>query len=368
MAAQNTRDTPLIRSMSPPPPHGWNVGIFDSFKRAKAATSYAAPAAVGLVSPHESAKLARIAWAEHFGGTEGVVNRNGAMRIPAIAKARNVLAGMIASLPLVELEGDARIDRPWLYTTTGDVSPWHRIAYTIDDLLFHGWSLWTVARDSDGAIEDAARVPFELWSVDSTTGGIIVDGKPANAREVILIPGSFEGILETGADTIKGAHALQAAWIGRAQNPIPLVEIHQLTDDELEDEEIDAIVTDWAAARTSPNGAVGFTDHRVEVRVHGAVSTDLFEEGRNAIVLDVARLTTLPAALLDGSMSTATLTYSTQEGKRNEFVDYTLPTWLRPIEARLSMDDVCAPGRRIRFDLSSLTETETQDISDPVED
>lgn len=344
------------------------MGMFDIFRRSHKLATYAAPASVGLVTPYESAALSRIAWAEHFNGANGVVNRNGAMRIPAIAKARNVLTGVVASLPLLELEGETHHDMPWLYRTSGDVSPWHRMAYTIDDLMFHGWSLWAVTRDEAWQITDAARVPFERWVADSKTGQITVDGKPANAGEVILIPGSFEGILEAGGDTIRGAHALQQAWIGRAQNPIPLIELHQVTDDELDQDEIDMMLEDWANARTSPTGAAGFTDYRVELRVHGTVATDLFEEGRNAIVLDVARLTGIPAALLDGSLSTSTLTYSTQEGQRNEFLDYTLPTWIAPIEARLSMDDVCAPGRRIRFDRSSLITTEQPAISTPVED
>lgn len=344
------------------------MGLFDYFRRSTKLATYTAPATTGLVTPYESAQLSRIAWSEHFGGDTGVVNRNGAMAIPAIAKGRNILVGVGASLPLIELEGTEQIDQPWLYRTSGDVSPWHRMAYTIDDLIFHGWSLWAVERDSAGQITDAARVPFELWEVDSHTGQITVNGTQAETADVILIPGSFEGVLAAGAETIRGAHALQAAWIGRAQNPIPLIELHQTTDDELDPEEIDQVVADWSAARTSPTGAVGWTDSRVEVRVHGAVSTDLFEEGRNAIVLDVARLISVPAALLDGSMSSATLTYSTQEGQRNEFMDYSLPTWLSPIEARLSMDDVCTPGRRIRFDRSSITTTEQHPISAPVED
>lgn len=346
-----------------------NVGVFDKIKTAARLGATGARSATGLVSPHESGKLQRIAWAEHFKGELDPVTRNGAMRIPAHAKARNVLAGIIASLPLVEFEHDTRVDQPWLYRTSGDVSPWHRMVWTVDDLIHHGWSLWAVARNPwTGQIVDAARVPYELWELDQWTGEVTVAGEPAKASEVILIPGSFEGIIEAGADTIRGAHALQRAWIGRAQNPIPLVELHQVTDDELDNDEIDEMVDDWAQARMSPTGAVGFTDNRVEVRVHGEVRTDLFEEGRNAIVLDIARLTGLPAALLDGSMSTSTLTYSTQEGKRNEFIDYTLPTYLRPIEARLSMDDVCKPGRRIRFDLASLTDTSQHEISDPVED
>ena len=345
------------------------MALFDRFKRSTKRDTSTGPAAVALVSPHESGKLARIIWAEHFAGATGEVNRNGAMQIPAIAKGRNVLVGVGGGLPLVELEGETEVDQPWLYRTSGDVSPWHRMAWTIDDLIFHGYSLWAVKRNPwTGTILDGARIPRELWELDQWTGEIRVGGQPVNQSEVILIPGGFEGVIEAGAETIRGAHALQRAWIGRAQNPIPLIELHQETDDELDDEEIDQIVADWAAARTSPNGAVGFTDNRVRVYVHGTVSTDLFEEGRNAIVLDVARLMSLPAALLDGSMSTASLTYSTQEGRRNEFIDYSLPIWLKPIEARLSMDDVCKPGRRIRFDMSSLTTTETPAISDPVED
>lgn len=345
------------------------MGLFDRFKRTAEATVHASPAAVGLVTPFESSQLARIAWAEHFDGAAGEVTRNGAMQIPAHAKSRNLLVGIVSGLRLVELEGEDEIVQPWLYRTDGEVSPWHRMAWTVDDLIHHGWSLWAVKRNPyTQQIIDGVRIPFEMWVADQTTGQILVNGQAVPRHEVILIPGSFEGILAAGADTIRGAHALQRAWIGRAQNPIPLIELHQITDDELDDDEVDTIIEDWAAARTSPTGAVGFTDQRIEVRVHGAVSTDLFEEGRNAIVLDIARLTAMPAALLDGSMSTASLTYSTSEGKRNEFLDYTLPTWLAPIEARLSMDDVCQPGRRIRFDRSSLTTLDTPAISDPVED
>lgn len=346
-----------------------SVGLFERIKAASRALVATGPAAVGLVTPYESSQLARIAWAEHFQGATDAVNRNSAMQIPAMTKGRNVLAAMIASLPLVELNGETTVDQPWLYRTSGDASPWHRMAWTIDDLMFNGWSLWAVQRNPwTKQIIDAARVPFELWEADHWTGEIRVNGELVNPAEVILIPGTFEGIIEAGADTIRGARAVQRAWVGRAQNPIPLIELHQVTDDELEDDEIDELVETWAAARTSPTGAVGFTDNRVEVKTHGEISTSLFEEGRNAVVLDIARLTGLPAALLDGSMSTASLTYSTQEGHRNEFIDYALPIWIRPIEARLSMDDVCQPGRRIRFDLTDLTTTTTPAYAKPVED
>jgi phage portal protein BeeE len=83
----------------------------------------------------------------------------------------------------------------------------------------------------------------------------------------------------------------------------------------------------------------------------------MFIEGRNASRIDIANFFALPASLIDGSLSTASLTYSTQEGRRNEVYDYSIPYWCRPIEDRLSQDDVTPSGTSIKFDFSSLLTT-----------
>ncbi len=71
---------------------------------------------------------------------------------------------------------------------------------------------------------------------------------------------------------------------------------------------------------------------------------------------------------MDASLSTASLTYSTQEGQRNEFADFTLPYWMEPIQQRLSLDDVVPSGIRIRFDMSDLFTTTPSPTSPPAED
>jgi len=355
------------------------MGLFDIFTRPSLLTKVA-PAGVpgggiGLESPNQSSSLAKVVYAEYFTGALGEVSRDSALQIPAIKKARDIIVGIGASLPLREFEGESEIAQPWLRSTATQISPWHRLAYVLDDLFFYDWSALAVERDGSGQITDAVRIPFEQWQVDER-GRVLVNQKPASRDEVVLIPGSGSGgLLCAGASTIKGARALEQAWIGRAQNPIPLVELHQITDDELtdgsedpDDDEVGDMLAAWSAARVSPTGAVGFTDNRVEVRVHGQVATNLFEEGRNALVLDEARLTGVPASILDGSQSTASLTYSTSEGKRNEFDDYTLPAYLAPIEARFSLDDVSGPGRVIRFDKSSRVEPVAPAVSEPKED
>lgn len=336
-------------------------------------------AGLPLVSPlaGSTAAISQVVFSEFFAGEVSEVTREGALQIPPMKRGRDILVGVVSGMQLQEWQDTTETTPAWLRGSASGISPWHRMAMTIDDLIWYDWSAWTVSRDSSGAILDAIRIPYERWSVDDYTGAVYVDGSQVSAEEIIVFPGNGSGgILATGATTIKGYRALERSWIGRAQNPIPLVELHQTSDDPLtpdgdndaESDEIGRLIDEWSLARTSPTGAVGYTPHNIEVRVHGTVQTDLYVEGRNAAVLDVARLLNIPAALLDGSMSTATLTYSTTEGKANEFASYSIPTWTNPIEARLSLDDVSPAGRVIRFDRTALVQTEQPAVTNPRSD
>ncbi|MBH0054479.1 phage portal protein [Salinibacterium sp. SWN139] len=329
----------------------------------------ATPVALSLESPNQTSSLAKVVFAEYFTGELGEVSRLSALQIPALKKARTLLISTIASLPLREYKDGVEVERPWLRNSSSGISPWHRAAGIVDDLLFYDWSLLAVERDKAGQIIDSVRVPFERWSTNSK-GQISVDGRFVPANSVVLIPGSGDGgILAAGAATIKGARAVERAWVSRAQAPIPMVELHQLTDDEMEDEEIDELVESWNIARSSATGATGFTDKRIEVRTHGDKSGEShLEESRNAVVLDIARLTGVPASVLDGSQSEASLTYSTSEGNRNDFIDYSLQYLLAPIEARFSLDDVSGAGSVIRFDKTALVTREQAAVTSPLKD
>lgn len=335
------------------------VGIFD---RLRVATELAGTTERGILSPWAEGSLARVITNDVFGSVELPVTRAEAMTVPSVVKARNLIVGALAELPLVDLAGATRTEpQPaWLYRTNGNVPPWHRMAWTLDDLLFYGWSLWWVDRGTPtggatrGPILDATRVAPSRWDIDADTGVVTVDQAPVNADDIILIPGPMEGLLHVAQRTIRGAVDVDRAWTTRARNPIPVAELHHVTDDQLTDDEIDALIKGYVKARRDPDGAVVYTPNAIELKVHGerADSTALVE-ARNAVRLDVANFTGLPAEALDGSLATASLTYTTQEGTRTELGD-ALRLWRGPIEARLSQDDVVPRGHRVRFDTASL--------------
>lgn len=293
---------------------------------------------------------------------EAIVTRSDAMRVPAIAKARGLIVGHLARLPLTAWtlgQGEPPVDvqllptPTWLISTFSRQSPRTRMAWTVDDLIFGGLALWAVERDSDGRITDAVRVDPAYWSIDPDSLGVLVNGEAVSDEQVILFEGYQEGLLTIGAAEIRGALDMSMAWRQRVASPIPLVELHETDPNiELEPDEIDELLTDWEAARRA--GGTAFTPSHIQAITHGDVIADLMVEGRNASRLDFANILQVPANLLEGSLSTASLTYSTQEGRQSDFVTMCLAYWASPIEARLSADDVTPDSTVTRFDLTGL--------------
>jgi hypothetical protein len=347
----------------------WISRLF--FGPAGGASVYAAATGTSgaqLESVWATSAAAQIVYSELYAGATGLVDRNVAMTVAPIKRGRAIIVGSVADLPIESGTWDKGVWVPtkrqpaWLSHTNTVFTCWHRIALTLDDLIFHGWSLWALERSEGGAITDAVRVAPNRWEFDQNTPlGIRVDSAPVtDPLSVILFAGPDEGLLKTAPDVIRGARAMEAAWVGRVQNPIPMTVLHEVERNGVTQAEAQSYVDQWSAARTSPTGAVGFLPSQLTMEVYGETVADLFTEGRNNVRLDVANHLNLPASLLDGSTATASLTYVTQEGERSSLIDW-LEYWIAPIEARLSMDDVTPRGQVIRFNRSNWTSVPNDD-------
>lgn len=293
------------------------------------------------------------------------LDRAQAISIPAVSKARNLLVSAIAKYPLKAIranadgtDSDVTTEHPWLYRTNSSVSPYERMAWTVDDLIFYGVSLWLLERgapageDKRRPILNAEWCPPSNWTIEPKDDGVLaihVDGVPIAEDRYMLINSPFEGLLTIGRRTLRGARDVEDSWVGRAKNPIPMIDLHR-TADEMTDDEVDDMVAKWATARTSPNGAIGSTPPSVEPQVYGELKPELFVEGRNAIRTDVGSFLNVRAAMLDGTIGIDSLTYTTKEGEANAFYEFDLPFWTDPIVHRLSLDDIVPRGTRVRFE------------------
>lgn len=350
----------------------WNPfsRVLELVDRASTANTRPVSAFGAISSPWSTGDLTKVVWSDIFDNEWMPITRAEAMRVPAIVKGRGLIAGTLARQPLAAYRGAAKLEGTaaptWLYRTNSGQSPYQRMLWTLDDLIFGGTSLWTVERDGEGKVTNALRVPPEWWEVTPDLV-ILVNGVKATSDSVILFEGPQDGLLELAEVDIRAAAAMTKAWASRVKSPVPLVELHQTDEVQLTKDEITKTVNEWEAARGA-GGATGYTPSNIEVRVHGDAKTELYVEGRNAGRLDFANYLQVPASLLEGSTSTASLTYSTQEGQRNELVDYSLSYWAAPIEARLSLDDVVPRGQRVAFDLEWFTTPETPPTAPVTED
>lgn len=286
------------------------------------------------------------------------LGRTEALSIPAVAKARNLLVSTISKFPLKALNKDGVLaDQPaWLYRTNAEVSPYHRMSATVDDLIFSGKSLWLARRGTkqSGAkfapILEASWVPLNDWAFRD--GQYFVHEIPVNEDDVILfhLP-LFPGLLAAGSRTLRGARDTELAWTARIKNPIPLTELNVTDDTNLTQVEVDTWEAAWLAKHAAGEPALGVTPAGMELKTHGEGSdAELYIENRNAIRTDVGSFLNVRASMLDGTAGIDSLTYSTTEGERNAFYEFDLPFWTDPIEAALSQDKCVPAGQRVRFD------------------
>lgn len=290
------------------------------------------------------------------------IDRPAAMTVPSITKARALIVEQLAHRPL-RLIDDAHVEQPapsWFHETgVLGASVWHRMADTIDDLIFYGASVWMTARSSSSTsapIHYAHRCPREQWRItDAGVLEVTADGKTwtaPSADQAIYIRGPQDGLLTLAEGTIRGALDIERTWRGRARTPAPLMIVEEADPlQPLSEAEIKEYLTEFRAARADPDGAVMFLPSSLKLRLEGKTETDLLTNGRNAVKLDAAAFLNLPSAALDATLEKSSLTYETADGKRGELGDR-LAYWTGAIESRLSMDDVCAPGHRIRFDMT----------------
>jgi hypothetical protein len=303
------------------------------------------------------------------------VTRDMAMRQPAVVRARGVLL-TLARYPMVAKRGPEvlKAQPKWLSRTDTDTSPQERMAWLMDDAVFQGRALCLVERDSTGQITDAVRMPSTLWRDKTDGDGIEIstgEGKwieLTDRKTYIRFQGFQDAFLKIGATVVRTGEGIQRGIAGRAKSPIPMIDLHITEPSGMTQPEKDLLRADWVRARNTPEGAVAITPHNLEANVMGSGDEEFLNTARNSQRIDVANMLHVPVGLIDGTTSMASLTYSTQEGRRVEFHDYGLNLWRTVFEARLSQDDVTPKGTRIEIDLSELMEVPDEGSGPELED
>lgn len=285
------------------------------------------------------------------------VTRAQAMTIPAVRQGRNVIAGKIGTAPLVCTRVRAgrapeRVDRPYLSQPDPNCTRAALLTWTVDDLIFHGVAYWVVtARDAQGFPSASVRVEPSRISLNYADSTLRLDGKPIAPRDVIAFQGPDEGLLRHGATTLKTCLLLEAAVRRTASADVP-VGIFEDSLGQLLDDEVDAFLSSWEAARQKRS--TGYVPNGLKYVNPMADPEKLqLKDARAFQAAEVARHLNLPAYAINAPTNDA-LTYSTTEGNRRDLVEITFAPYIAAIDHRLSLGDVTPVGTAVALDFTAF--------------
>jgi HK97 family phage portal protein len=289
-------------------------------------------------------------------------NRQQAMAVPTLARARNIICSTIASLPLeqrIKVSG-VRVEPNRVINQPDSRVPGSAIySYIAEDLLFHGVAYGQVlAMYADGRIQEWTRVSPDrvvqtLNALQTEITAYQVDGSyvpSAGVGSLVVFNGLDEGLLSRAGRTIRAAVALENASETFAKEPVPMM-VLKSNGTNLTSERIGKLLEAWRVARL--NRSTAFLNADVELQALG-IDPDKLQlvQARQYVALELCRAAGLPAWF--ASAEQTSMTYSNAISERRSLVDFSLRPVLTAIEQRLSMPDFVGQGNEIRYDLDDF--------------
>jgi HK97 family phage portal protein len=296
--------------------------------------------------------------------TQFATSRHDAMSVPAVARARNLIAGTIASMPLDMFVTDQETQErrqvpplPWVEQPQIDMPRMTTLAYLVDSLWFYGrgYLMVTETYAEDGRPRRFRWVdPLDVtFDTDLETGLITryyfrLSATPrSGVGSLVVFTSIDEGLLVRAGQTIRTCIELEKAALDFARNPAPSITLKN-TGMDLPGDQVQSLLDRWRESRRSTGGAVAYLSSALEMDSVGFSPKDLaMVEAREFQVSEIARATGLPGVLLGASM--AGMTYQNVQAERRGLVDLALQPYMSAIEQRLSMDDVTPRGTTLMF-------------------
>ena len=286
-----------------------------------------------------------------------------AMTVPAVARARNLIASTIATLPrrlIVQRDGTRLTASTLLAQPDPSVAGSVTYAWTVDDLIFYGaayWQVLAVYADTGRPLRARRIDPMRISYRTDKTGTLVeawqIDGiacAPTGVGSMIAFQGLDEGVLRRAGRTIASAVQLEKAAKRYAEEALPSLVIRNSGPDLLP-EDVNTLLANWKTARQSR--ATAYLGGNLTADIMGMDPAALqLVEARRHVATEIARLMGVPAYYLGAE--TNTMTYSNVTSERRALVDFSLRPFLTCIEERLSLGDVTSSGLRAEFDLDDF--------------
>jgi HK97 family phage portal protein len=287
------------------------------------------------------------------------IDRITALQVASVARCRNLIAGVISSIPLElynkksgkELESPIWLEQPDVRQPLSVT-----LAYTVDSLLFYGVAYWRVTSlyADDGRPSGFEFIPNTRVTVTTNQFGDEVEYYSVNGKQLpmsgigslVTFQSLLPGVLQTGGRTIQAALDIQKAASVAAATPMATT-ILKNTGADLPESQVQGLLAAWKSART--NRSTAYLTSTLEAQNIGFSPKDMtYNESSQYLATEIARVMNVPAYYISADMNNS-MTYQNILDGRKEFVAYSLQPFISAIENRLSMDDITRHGNVVRF-------------------
>ena len=286
------------------------------------------------------------------------IDRNNAIQVPALARARNLVIGTLSSMPLelYRKSSGEELGKPvWMEQPCINQPLSTTLAWTFDSLFFYGVAYWRVTERYQ---EDGRPARFEWLSFNRVTPQYsedmhtithyLVDGYEVSNRDMVTFQSFDDGILSRGSMTIRAALDLEQASQVAAATPMPTGYIKN-TGADLDPIEVQGILSAWGSARKKR--ATGYLTSTLEYNVAQFTPKEMmYVEAKQDYATQIARLANIPAYYLSADANRS-MTYSNVLDERKQFYALSLQPYVSVVEDRLSMNDITANGNVVKMDV-----------------
>ena len=293
-----------------------------------------------------------------------------AMSTPAVSRARDLLASLVASLPIraygVVWNGEQVEEIPispdgWMVRPDPRTTRAHTMSWTLHDLALHGAAVWHVtSRFATGFPASFEWLPWEqvsldapMWAGNAPVGGlrsVTFAGAPVPVDDVVLFSSPLPGWLHTGRRAIRTAERLDQAAERFAVSEVPSGWLKQTGGEPMSGDELADLAADWQTARQT--NTVAALNEYVDWHESGIDPSRLqLVEARQHQSLEIARICNVPPYLL-GAPTGGSMTYQNAQQAAEDAVRFGALPYIECIEQTLSNDRITPRGRIVRLDRS----------------
>lgn len=311
-----------------------------------------------IASPGTNEHLADVVFSDLFPSlADGIhVNRDRALSVSVVAKARNIITAQLARMPITANSGGRPHPEPpsWLASMEAGRATSTTMLWLADQLIFHPFA-HLIIRDRYATgyprsftLADRSRATYDSNGYDL----IAYDDAPVKSGDAIRIDSPTSGLLHVARTDIRRALVLTAAAQQAEDNPVPVLNLANDGAETLTAKEVQELLDSWQAARRQRG--VSYTPAGIKLEQYGAKSEALLIDGQRRLDIALARHMTVPGWLVDAPVEGSSLNYSNRASRNWELIDLTLAPYMTAIGDRLSLDDVTPHGTTIAFDTDVL--------------